>query len=128
MAASSAAAGPFPDTSPRAKPKAPDGKSTYSKKSPPIDRLGREARHTFLPASVVIHDVNHRLSLLPEWKRCQFTERYLDVDAEELEKALTIRDVEGQKQIYLKKVFDDERLVELQQALAKLRDEIRAFA
>ena len=60
----------------------------------------------------MIHEVNHRLSLLPAWKRHQFTERYLEVDADELGKALTIRQVEGQRLIYLKKVFDDERLVE----------------
>src|SRR6516165_2499165 len=77
-----------------------------------VDRLEREPRHTFLPASMVIHDVNHRLSLLPAWKRHQFTERYLDVDADELGKALTIREIDGQKQIYLRNVFDDERLVE----------------
>ena len=37
-APSSAAAGPLPETSPIAKPNRPSGRSTYSKKSPPIDR------------------------------------------------------------------------------------------
>ena len=72
----------------------------------------REDKHTFLPADQVIHDVNHRLSLLPEWKRHQFNERYLDADAEEIEKALTPRDLEGRRYLYLKSVYDDEREVE----------------
>jgi hypothetical protein len=62
-----------------------------------VDRLRREDKHTFLAAAQVVHDVNHRLSLLPEWKRHQFSERYLDADAEEIERALTVREVEGRK-------------------------------
>jgi len=77
-----------------------------------VGRLRREDKHTFLPADQVIHDVNHRLSLMPEWKRHQFNERYLDADAAEIEKALTPRELEGKRYLYLKSVFDDERQVE----------------
>ncbi|MFI5454095.1 MAG: AAA family ATPase [Isosphaerales bacterium] len=77
-----------------------------------VERLRREDRHTFMTAAQVIHDVDHRLSLLPEWKRHQFTERYLAVDEEDLEKALTARELDGKKFLYLKQIYDDERLVE----------------
>ena len=77
-----------------------------------VERLLREDKHTFMTAAQVIHDVNHRLSLMPEWKRHQFNERYLEVDAEDLEKALTVRALEGKKYLYLKQIYDDERLVE----------------
>ena len=77
-----------------------------------VDRLRREDKHTFVAASQVVHEVNHRLSLLPEWKRHQFNERYFDADAEEIEQALTVREEEGRKYLYLKRIHDDERLVE----------------
>ncbi len=77
-----------------------------------MSRLRREDKHTFLAAEQVIHDVNHRLSLLPVWKRHQFTERYLDADAVEIEKALTTRELDGERYLYLKSVYDDERAVE----------------
>jgi hypothetical protein len=42
-AVSSAADGPFPDTSPSANPKLPSGRSRYSMKSPPMARHGIDA-------------------------------------------------------------------------------------
>ena len=42
LAVRSAAAGPFPETSPTAKPKLPSTRSVKSKKSPPIDRDGSD--------------------------------------------------------------------------------------
>ncbi len=77
-----------------------------------VERLKREDRHTFLPAGRVIHDVNHKLSFLPEWKRHQFKERYLEVDEEELSGALTFREKDGKRYIYLKGVFNAERDIE----------------
>jgi hypothetical protein len=77
-----------------------------------VDRLRREDKHTFLSASQVVHDVNHRLSLLPKWKQHQFTERYLDVDSEEIEQAITVREEKNRKYLYLKRIHEDERFVE----------------
>ncbi len=65
-----------------------------------------------MPATTVIEDVNHRLSQLPAWKSYQFTEQYLQVDIEQIEQALSIREGRGKKYLYLKRIFDDERLVE----------------
>lgn len=77
-----------------------------------VERLKREDKHTFVPAQQVIHDVNHKLSFLPEWKRHQFTERYLKVDEEELSGALTFREEGGRNYIYLRDVFEAERHIE----------------
>jgi exodeoxyribonuclease V alpha subunit len=82
-----------------------------------VDRLKREQKDVFVAAAQVIHDVNHRLSFLPDWKRHQFTERYLEVDEAELEGALTFRIEGGRRWIYLKDVYEDERTIE-----ATLRD------
>ena len=77
-----------------------------------VDRLRREPQHTFLPARTLIHDINHKLSFLPEWKKCQYTERYLTVDEEELSKALVFRELEGQRYVYWKPVYENERDIE----------------
>lgn len=79
-----------------------------------VDRLKAESQHTFLPAGQIIADVNRRLSYLPEWKRRQFTERYLEVDREVLSGALIFRTEEGRQYIYLQSVFEDEREIERQ--------------
>jgi hypothetical protein len=66
-----------------------------------VEALRREPADVFLPAAGVIHDVNHRLSFHPEWKRHQFSERYLEADRDELEGALVIRDEAGARWLYL---------------------------
>lgn len=88
-----------------------------------VERMRSQSTHTFLPASAVIHDVNSRLAALPEWKRHQFTERYLRADEDDLAGALVFRDDGGQRFIYLKAVFDDEREIEsVLRGLAKRKD------
>jgi len=78
-----------------------------------VDRLRREAKHVFLPADRLIHDVNHRLSFLPEWKRHQFTERYLEVDEEHLSSALVFREAAGRKYVYWRPAHENEREIEV---------------
>ena len=77
-----------------------------------VDRLNRETKHAFMTASQVIHDINNRLSYLPEWKRHQFKERYLTVDEEVMQGALAIREEQKHLYLYLKTVFEDERKIE----------------
>lgn len=78
------------------------------------DRLKTESKHTFLSASQVIFDINRRLSYFPDWKQHQFTEKYLKIDEADLSGALTFREERGQKYIYLKSVYEDERAIEQQ--------------
>lgn len=77
-----------------------------------VDRLRFETKHTFLTCGQLLQDVNRRLDFLPEWKRVEFTDRYLEVDREALEEAITFRQ-EGQREYaYLRSVYQDEREVE----------------
>ena len=87
------------------------------------ERLGREDKHSFMAADLLIHEINRRLSYFPEWKRHQFSERYLAVDEAELAGALTFRKDNGRTYVYLRTVYEDERLIEQEiRALAKRPD------
>lgn len=77
-----------------------------------VERLHKEQAHTFIAATNIIHDVNHKLSFFSDWKRHQFNQRYFEVDAEELEQTLSLRQEEDRLYIYLRQVFEDEREVE----------------
>ena len=79
-----------------------------------VERLKREVHDTFVVASQVIHDVNHRLSYQPLWKQHQYNERYFEIDQEPLSNALTVRVEDGQKYLYLKNIYEDERTIEKQ--------------
>ncbi len=77
-----------------------------------VGRLRYETKHTFLSCGQILQDVNHHLSLYPEWKRAAFTERYLEVDGESLAAAITFR-AEGSRQYaYLRAVYEAERCIE----------------
>ena len=77
-----------------------------------VDALRREETHAFLPAADVIETVNRRLSVLPEWKRFEFHDRYLDADEEFISQAVETRPDGNQTYLYLRHVFEDERLLE----------------
>ncbi len=88
-----------------------------------VEQLKREDKDCFIEASQLIHTINHRLSFLPEWKRHQFTEQYFEVEKEELSGALTLREENSRKYIYLKSIFEAERSIERQiRALASRPD------
>lgn len=77
-----------------------------------VEHLKRETRSTFLPAAEVLERVNRRLDPLPEWKRTHFSEGYLRAYREELAAALVVREHDGKPYLYLRTVYEDERLVE----------------
>lgn len=79
-----------------------------------VERLQRDEKHTFLVAPQVIQEVNRRLSYLPDWKAQQFTDEHLEVDVEEFSGALTFREEEGRKYLYLNTAYEDERYIEEQ--------------
>jgi len=88
-----------------------------------VEELRSESQHTFLPAKQVINKINHRLSYLPEWKRHDFNAKYLNVDHEELEKTLKLRDEKGETYVYLKSNFEFEREIErILKELAERKD------
>ena len=77
------------------------------------EHLRREPNHTFRLGRDLIVEIAKRMDRLPEWKQAQFTERYFEVDAEFLSKALTLKPVKSELAIYLKSVFEDERKIEV---------------
>ena len=77
-----------------------------------VDVLRYEETHVFVPADRIIEAVNRRLSVLPEWKRFAFHERYLDADEDFISQAVELRRDGKQTYLYLRDVFDDERFLE----------------
>ena len=78
-----------------------------------VDELNRIAAHSFGKAATILTAINHRLERLPEWKRYVYKLKHFEVDADIMEKALFLRkDEKGQLYLYLRHVYEDERLVE----------------
>jgi len=77
-----------------------------------VEQLQRARQQTFLPADQVLEGVNHKLSFMPEWKRADFHERYLEVERQALAPALHFYTQDGQLYLYLRRSFEDERLIE----------------
>jgi exodeoxyribonuclease V alpha subunit len=77
-----------------------------------VEHLRREPKHTFRFAKDLLIEIAERMGRLPAWKQAEFTERYFVVDADFLSAALTLRPVDAGLAIYLKSVYEDERLVE----------------
>lgn len=77
-----------------------------------VDRLKFETKHTFMPCGQMLQDVNHRLVTLPNWKRTEFTDRYLEVDRTTLEPAIVFRREGERDYAYLRSVYEAEREIE----------------
>jgi hypothetical protein len=77
-----------------------------------VEQLRREPNHTFRLAQDLIVEIARRMKHLPEWKQAEFSARYFEVDAEFLSGALTLRPIDNGLSVYLKSVFEDERLAE----------------
>jgi ATP-dependent exoDNAse (exonuclease V) alpha subunit len=77
-----------------------------------IDVLKRETVHSFLSQTKVLFQVNNKLSYLPEWKNHQFTPKYFEVDSDFMALATKYRKHEDENYLYLKEVYEDERLIE----------------
>ncbi len=77
-----------------------------------VEHLQNESKHTFRLSQDLLIEITGRVQKLPAWKQAEFSERYFSVDAEFLSQALTLRPIDQGLAIYLKSVFEDERLVE----------------
>ncbi len=77
-----------------------------------IEQLKRASQHTFMSAEQILFGLNHKLSFMPDWKRTQFTLRHLDVEKNDLSRALTYRLENDKLYLYRKSIFEDERLIE----------------
>ena len=77
-----------------------------------VDVLKRESEHCFMAVERILESANHRLDLLPEWKRFNFHARYIDADEDMLSEALHIRREEDLTYLYLRQTYEDERKIE----------------
>jgi len=83
-----------------------------------VERLRQESQHTFVAAERVLADVNARLQAMSQDRRHTFTAAYFRADREVLDEALVQREERqgesGQQclYLYLREVFEDERVVE----------------
>lgn len=89
-----------------------------------IEHLRREPKHSFRFAKDLLVEIAERMDRLPAWKQAVFSERYFEVDAEFLSSALTLRPTDLGLAIYIRSVFDDERLLEVTLTELALRPEI----
>lgn len=77
-----------------------------------VNVLKTETVHSFVSQTKVLFHINNKLSYLPEWKNHQFTPKYFDVDADFIEGAIKFRKCNDENFLYLKEVYEDERLIE----------------
>lgn len=77
-----------------------------------VEHLRREPKHTFRLAGDLLFEIAQRMDRLPAWKQAQFSMRYFEVDADFLSGALTLEPLDASLAVYLKSVFEDERIVE----------------
>jgi ATP-dependent exoDNAse (exonuclease V) alpha subunit len=77
-----------------------------------VEQLKYHSVHTFISALEIINQVNNKLSYLPDWKKELFTIKYLEVDETIIEEAIKIKNHNGEKYLYLLKVFEDERNIQ----------------
>ena len=77
-----------------------------------VEHLRREPKHSFRFVKELLNEIEQRVDRLPAWKQAAFGERYFMVDAEFLSGALTLRPTDLGLAVYLKSVFEDERLLE----------------
>lgn len=89
--------------------------------------LQRVSGHTFIDAPALARLVNHRLSVLQDWKKIEFREQYFEVDEGTYRRALYMTDEEGETYVYRREVYDDEHLVEceLKQLLSRPQLQLR---
>ncbi|HEX8165476.1 MAG TPA: AAA family ATPase [Beijerinckiaceae bacterium] len=77
-----------------------------------VEHLRMEPNHTFRFARELLFEITERMARLPDWKQAVFNERYFKVDAEFLSEALVLQPRDLGLTVYLRAVYEDERLVE----------------
>ena len=78
-----------------------------------VDELNKIASHSFGKISTILEFINKRLERMPDWMQATYKLRNFVVDKEILSEALQIRSDDKQDMyIYLKQVFEDERIIE----------------
>lgn len=77
-----------------------------------INTLKRISEHSFLSENVILNDINGLMENYPDSKRCEFKTKYFDVDKLFLSESLSIKEKDNNKYVYLKEIWEDERIIE----------------
>lgn len=78
-----------------------------------INKLKTIAPHTFSAAEIILNGVNKYISYLSDWRQFEFKMKNFDSYVATLREAVVLRqDKEGNLYLYLRDIFDDERLIE----------------
>ncbi len=81
-----------------------------------VDELKKETVHSFINRDTLLSNINNKLKHYPDWKKESFNEGFIEYDKEQFEKAVMFRlnDDRSKEYLYLKSVWDDERIIETQ--------------
>ncbi|MCD8176239.1 MAG: AAA family ATPase [Tannerellaceae bacterium] len=78
-----------------------------------INKLKNIAPHTFLAAETILNGVNKYISYLSNWRLFEFKMKNFESYAEKLQESLVLRkDKEEKLYLYLREIYEDERLIE----------------
>ncbi len=77
-----------------------------------VECLRREAVHCFIPIETLLQKITRKIDSYPDWRKHVFSEEYFELDMECYEAELNFREHEGIKYVYLRSVFENERLIE----------------
>ncbi len=78
-----------------------------------VNKLKTIAPHTFSAAEIILNGVNKYVSYLSDWRQFEFKIKNFDSYSDTLKEALVLRkDSDGNLYLYLREIFEDERLIE----------------
>lgn len=77
-----------------------------------VDSLKFETIHSFSNQTTLLDGLNKRLSHYPAWKKEEFGIGHINVDKNMLERTLVFKTKDNVNYLYLRRVFEDERLIE----------------
>lgn len=79
-----------------------------------VDYLKNVDVHSFVDQETILEKVNQKLKIYPEWKQIQFNKGYIDFEKEFFEEKLHFRINENITYVYLKEIYEQERVIEKQ--------------
>ncbi len=79
-----------------------------------VDYLKNVDVHSFIDQETILEKVNQKMNVYPEWKNIQFNKGYIDFEKDFFEEKLHFRVAENITYVYLKDIYEQERVIEKQ--------------
>lgn len=79
-----------------------------------VDYLKKVDVHSFVDQDTILEKVNQKMNVYPDWKNIQFNKGYIDFEKEFFEEKLFFRVAENITYVYLKDIYEQERVIEKQ--------------